>query len=60
MGIEALTTEVECVALSSFNKYRWDAAYSTVRLGDLPHRRLTNPTRVSEVFFDGEKRPRAR
>ena len=60
MGIEALTTEVEGVKLSAFNAYRWDAEYSAVRLADLPHRRLTAPAKVSETFFDGEKRPRPR
>ena len=58
MGIEALTTEVESVKLSSFNKYRWDGDYIGMRLADLPHKRLTKPVKVSETFFDGEKRPR--
>lgn len=58
MGIEALTSDVEGISVSSFNKYRWDANYSTIRLSDLPHRQLTKPAKVSEIFFDGEKRPR--
>ncbi len=29
-------------------------------LADVPHRRLTKPARVCELFFDGEQRPRAR
>lgn len=60
MGIEALTTQVEGINLSSFNKYRWDGDYSAVRLSDLPHRRLTKPTKVTEVFFSGEQRPKLR
>lgn len=60
MGIEALTTEVEGVKLSSFNAYRWDASYQAVNLKDMPHRVLTKPTKISETFFDGEKRPRPR
>lgn len=32
---------------------RWDKSYSAVRLSEIPHRRLTKPKRVTEVFFDG-------
>ncbi len=60
MGIEALTSEVEGVKLSSMNAYRWDANYQAVKLKDMPHRPLTKPVKISETFFDGEKRPRPR
>lgn len=60
MGIEALTGNVEGVSVASFNKYRWDANYSAVRLSEVPHKRLTAPARVTELFFDGEQRARNR
>jgi protein arginine N-methyltransferase 7 len=60
MGIEALTTEVEGVKVSGMNAYRWDSSYQAVKLNEMPHRVLTKPTRISETFFDGEKRPRPR
>jgi type III protein arginine methyltransferase len=60
MGIEALTTEVEGVKVSSFNAYRWDGSYVAVKLKEMPHRVLTKPTKISETFFNGEKRPRPR
>lgn len=32
---------------------RYDKSYAAVRLSDVPHRRLTKPKKVTEVFFDG-------
>ena len=38
----------------------WDAGYQAISLGDLPHRRLTKPTRVMEIAFDGDNKSRGR
>lgn len=35
---------------------RWDAGYEAVNLADIPHRRLTKPTKVLEQWFDGRER----
>ena len=32
---------------------RWDSTYESVRMQDVPHRRLTRPKKVFEFFFDG-------
>ncbi|KAL4424877.1 hypothetical protein ABPG77_002100 [Micractinium sp. CCAP 211/92] len=56
MGIEALTGRVAGLDMSPMNTYRWDAGYEAVNLADIPHRRLTKPTKVLEQWFDGGER----
>ena len=60
MGIEALTGDVDGFDMSPINKYRWDSDYQTTRLGAIEHRRLTKPTKVFELFFDGVRKSRGR
>lgn len=55
MGVEAYTSEVSGFDMSSFNKYRWDKTYDTVRMNDVPHRILTRPKKAFELFLDGSK-----
>ncbi|PSC69443.1 arginine methyltransferase [Micractinium conductrix] len=60
MGVEALTGRVAGLDMTPMNTYRWDAGYQAISLGDLPHRRLTKPTRVMEIAFDGDNKSRGR
>ena len=60
MGVEIFKEEVEGVSVKSFNKYRWDSDYKEIRLSDVPHRRLTLPSQVSEYYFNGGTRSKGR
>ena len=55
MGVEAYTSEVSGFDMSSFNKYRWDKTYDSVRMKNVPHRILTRPKKAFELFLDGSK-----
>ena len=33
--------------------FSWGSGYESVRMHDIPHRRLTRPKKVFEFFFDG-------
>lgn len=53
MGVQALSNQVQGIDVSAFNKYRWDAEYSTVHnLGGFPHKQLTKPCKVMDVSFE--------
>lgn len=56
MGIEAVTRPMEGVKLACFDRYRWDATYETVDVGDFQYRAITEPIKVSEIFFDDPSR----
>lgn len=60
MGVEIVTTGVGGFNMATMNKYRWDADAQTVYLDDIPHRVLTRPFKVFDVFFDGKPAGRSR
>lgn len=56
MGIEAVTRPMEGVKLACFDRYRWDATYETIDAGEFEYRAITDPIKVSEIFFDDPSR----
>ena len=62
VGIESLTQPVEGVNLSSFDKYRWDSQYHPIDASRSCHtfKILTDPVKVTEIFFDSENRKNTR
>ena len=59
MGIEVQTTTARGFNVRPLNKYMWEPTYEAVHLATLPHRRLTKPRRVFEVFLDGSAKDSA-
>ncbi|KAI8104703.1 hypothetical protein M9434_003256 [Picochlorum sp. BPE23] len=60
MGIEAVTRPMEGVKLACFDRYRWDSSYEVVDARDFQYRAITDPVKVTEVFFDSEDRKNIR
>ena len=60
MGIEAVTRPMEDVKLACFDRYRWDSSYETVDARNFEYRAITDPVKISDIFFDSEDRKNMR
>lgn len=60
MGVEILTQTVQGFTFSALDKFRWSERSESVRLSELPHRKLTSPAKVFEFQLNGQQHGRGR